>query len=118
MRNNPTGGKNMNNGEARIANDFEILSPWADADPVPLKGISARLTDLEGKKIGLFTNSKRAAPLALSAVERRLKERYPSLTTSWYTSTQVNTPEIKTQNSAKFEAWVGGVDAVVLGVGD
>ena len=108
----------MNNSETRIGNDFEVLSPWADADPVPLRGISPRLTDLTAKKIGLFVNSKRAAPLVLSSVERRLKERYASLTMSWYPSTEVNTAEMKTKNSAKFEAWVKGVDAVILAVGD
>ena len=40
---------------------YEVLSPWAEADPVPLSGISPRLEDMTGKKIGLFCNSKRAA---------------------------------------------------------
>ena len=108
----------MNSEETQNGNGFQVLSPWADADPIPLKGISPRLADLAGKKIGLFTNTKRAAPLVLSAVERQLKERYPSTTTSWYANTEVNTPEITTASRAKFEAWVKGVDAVILAVGD
>jgi hypothetical protein len=97
---------------------YEVLSPWAEADPVSLKGITSRLTDLSDKKVGLFCNSKRAAVLILNEVERKLKERYPPITTSWYEYTEVNVPEIETKNSAKFQEWVKGVDGVILAVGD
>ena len=39
---------------------YEVLSPWADADAVSLKGISERVTGLGGKKIGLFHHPKMA----------------------------------------------------------
>jgi hypothetical protein len=97
---------------------YEVLSPWAEADPVPLRGITPRLTDFTGKKVGLFVNTKRAAGLVLSAVEARMKQRFPSVATSWYDCTEPNVPEIESKNSAKFEAWVKGVDAVILAVGD
>ena len=97
---------------------FEVLSPWADVDPVALRGITPRPKDLAGRKIGLFSNGKRAAALTLTAFEARLKEKLPSAETSWYTSTKVNTPEILTEGKARFEAWVTGVDAVVLSVAD
>lgn len=97
---------------------YDVLSPWADTDPVPLRGITPRPKDLSGRKIGLFSNGKRAAALTLAALESRLQEKVPSVETSWYTSTRVNTPEILTEGKARFEAWVGGLDAVVLSVGD
>lgn len=96
----------------------EVLSPWAEADPIPLRGISPRLPDLAGKTIGLFSNGKRAAHLTLGAVERELLEKYPTARTSWYTSTVLNSPEALTPGKAKFDAWVGSVDAVVLSVAD
>ncbi len=37
-----------------LANQFVALSPWADVDPIPLRGISPRIQNLAGKKIGLF----------------------------------------------------------------
>ena len=40
---------------------YEVLSPWAEVDPIPLRGISPRVDTLAGKKIGLFANFKRAA---------------------------------------------------------
>ena len=95
-----------------------MLSPWAEADPVPLRGLAPRVKDLEGRKIGLFSNGKRGAPLTLAAFERQLKEKVPSVVTSRYTSSRINTPEILTEGKAGFEAWVGAQDTVLLSVGD
>ena len=107
----------MNPGETHPA-PYEVLSPWADADPVPPRGITPRLNGLEGKRIGLFANGKRAAVPMLAAVERRLKEQIPSLETSWYRCSVFNTPEVLTHGKEKFQAWVGSVDAIILSVGD
>jgi len=97
---------------------YEVLSPWAEVDPVPLRGITPRVKGLAGKKIGLFSNGKRAAALTLTAFETRLKEQVPSIQTTWYTYSRTATPEILSEGKAKFEAWVSGIDAVVLSVGD
>jgi hypothetical protein len=97
---------------------YEVLSPWAEADPVLLNGISSRLEDMSGKKIGLFCNSKRAARLILTSIEKKLKERFSSIETRWYDSTIPNIPEIESENREKFMDWVRGVDAVILAVGD
>ena len=97
---------------------YEVLSPWAEVDPIPLRGISPRVTDLAGKKIGLFRNFKTAARPILTVVERKLKERFPTSEFSWFDSTLVNVLETETQNKAKFEEWAKGVDAAVAAVGD
>ena len=108
---NPTEGN-------QISTSYEVLSPWADADPVPMRGLSPRPAELAGKTIGLFSNRKRAASLVLSAVEREILERNPTARTSWYASTMMNTPEMLTPGKDKFSAWVESVDAVVLAVAD
>jgi len=95
---------------------YEVLRPWADADPVPLKGLTApRVTDLAGKKIGLFVNDKRAAPPIRTALERKLKERFPTCETSWY-----NAHGLALQGKVvpEYEEWLKTVDTVVLAVGD
>ena len=97
---------------------YEVLSPWAEADPVSLTGITPRLENMAGKKIGLFCNSKRAARLMLTSIENKLKERFPSVSTGWYDATIPNIPEIESVNKEKFIEWVKGVDAVILAVGD
>jgi len=109
---------NIRAGIDQRSTEYEVLSPWADVDPVPLRGITSRPKDLSGKKIGLFLNHKRAGHLSLAAFERELRERVPSATTSWYECTGHNIPEILTEGKAKFEAWVASVDAVVLAVAD
>lgn len=100
-------------------NQYEVLSPWADADLVPARGLMPRLPSLEGKKIGLLANAKRASRPILSVAEKRLKERLPSIQISWYfTQYAVGPSEIDTENREKFEDWLKSVDAVVAAVGD
>ena len=97
---------------------YEVLSPWAEADPKPLKGLAPRLTDLAGKKIGLLINNKRAAPLILSVAERILKERFPTVETSWFSANSFSVSSLEPDRLSNFEGWVTGVDAVVAAVGD
>jgi hypothetical protein len=102
----------------RKAADYEVLSPWAEADAVPARGIMPRLDTLDGRKVGLFANGKRAAVPSLTALERELKARFPKVDISWYRCTVFNTPEVLTEGKAKFEEWARQQDAVALSVGD
>ena len=97
---------------------FEVLSPWADVDPIPLRGISPRIETLAGKKIGIFRNFKRAARPMAESIEKRLKTMYPGVQTSIFDSVLPNVNEMETQNRDKFAAWVKGLDAAVAVVGD
>ena len=97
---------------------YEVLSPWADVDPIPVRGISPRVDTLAGKKIGLFANFKRAARPIQAVVERRLKERFPDCETSLFDSTLPNVTETETENKERFTAWARDVDAVIAVVGD
>lgn len=98
---------------------YEVLNPWAKADPVPLRGLTApRITDLDGKKIGLFHNSKRAGGPILNVVEARLKERYPKVEFSRYVAQSMGVAGLEPQNHEKFEGWIKEVDAVILAVAD
>ncbi|MBI2909005.1 MAG: hypothetical protein HYX92_15285 [Chloroflexi bacterium] len=102
---------------------YEVLHPWADVTPKPLKGLSPRLTDLSGKTIGMLFNHKPGARPILSIVEERLKQKYPTLRTSWY---KAHGPEEwreyigPDQDVAApiFRDWVNGVDAVIAAHAD
>jgi hypothetical protein len=90
---------------------YEVLGPWAEADPVPPKGLTApRLDSLEGIKIGLYNNTKKAAQPILSVLEKKLKEKFPASQISWCNLHTTSTPE--------FDEWLKNVDAVVAAVGD
>ena len=98
---------------------YQVLSPWAEVDPIPLKGLTApRVNDLAGKKIGLFVNYKRAAMPSAEAIEKQLKLRFPDAEFSYYQSTDWNVNVIETNDKDKFTAWVKSVDAIVATIGD
>jgi len=114
-------------------NQYEVLSPWAEAEPVPLHGISPRVSSLEGKRIGLFHHSKLAGPYIMAAVEKALSEKYPTATFSYFRYgrladldssdrgglgvSQVD-PSVEKKELADFEEWIKKVDAIVAAVGD
>lgn len=97
---------------------YEALSPWADVDPIQVRGISPRLDSLKGKKIGLYVNTKRAAMPIAKSVDKRLKEMYPDIQTIIYQSAEPNVNEIETKNKEKFTEWLKGIDAAIALVGD
>ena len=99
-------------------NQYEVLSPWADVDPTPVRGISPRIQTLAGKKIGIFRYFKQAARPIAESIEKRLQSMYPDIKTSIYDSTQPNVNEIETQNKDKFTEWTKGLDAAIAVVGD
>lgn len=97
---------------------YEVLSPWAEVDPVPLRGLSPRVDSLAGKKIGIFANYKRAALPVAAAIEKELKTLYPTSETVLFHSSEWNVTEVETADREKFTAWAKGVDAVVGVIGD
>jgi len=100
-------------------NQYEVLSPWAEVDPIPLKGITPRLTDINGKKIGMFCNSKAASKPTLAIVARKLKERFPTTELSWYAATETfTTLQMVGNDKDRFITWVKSVDAVIGAIGD
>ena len=98
---------------------YEVISPWAEVDPMPLKGLTApRVDGLAGKKIGVFANYKRAAMPTAESVEKHLKSRFPTSQFSFYHSTDWNVNVIETNDKEKFAAWVKEQDAIVATIGD
>ena len=97
---------------------YEVLSPWAEADLIPLKGLAPRLTDLAGKKIGLLCNNKRAAPLILDVAERLLKAKFPKTEISRFEGRSFSVSSLEPERKAEFDDWIKGVDAVIAAVGD
>ena len=97
---------------------YEVLSPWADADPVPFRAINARVNDITGKKIGLFCNTKRVAEPTLKVIENRLKRKYPSATFSWFYNRAPNEAIIEQPRKDEFESWLKEVDEVIAAYGD
>ena len=104
--------------ESKTGGQYGVLSPWAEADPIPLKGLAPRLNGLSGKKIGLLFNYKRASRPILAEVQKKLKERFTNCEFSWYSDMRMGTSLIESPSKAEFEDWIKGVDAVIGAVGD
>ena len=67
---------------------YEVLVPWADVDPIPLRGISPRIQSLAGKKIGIFVNPKRAAMPIAESIIKRLGAMFPDAQTIVFRDTE------------------------------
>ena len=97
---------------------YEVLNPLAEKDLTPAKGITPRLTDLTSKTVGLYAIKKRAAIPILTAVEQKLKERFPTSKFSFFHFGD-NFDILRTKDKARFEDWVKkGVNAAIALVGD
>lgn len=99
---------------------YDALSPWAETDPLPLQGITSRLDDLRGKRIGLYANYKRAAAPIQDAVEVALRDRYgDTITINRFYQKSANDIASDAEEGPRFAAWVEQeVDAVIVAVGD
>lgn len=97
---------------------YEVLSPWAESDSIPPRGISPRLETLAGKKIGLFTNRKRAAKPMAEAIAKQLKDKYPTAEFSFFEPRLTTIIVAEQKDGDKFAAWVKSMNAVVVMVGD
>lgn len=97
---------------------LQVLSPWSEIDPIPLKSPAPRLDSLAGKKIGLFANHKRAARPMLEVARTWLQGNYPDAELDLYVGTETNVPELWTRGKEKFQQWIDDMDGVVLAVGD
>ncbi|MFH0774708.1 MAG: hypothetical protein V2A53_04340 [bacterium] len=97
---------------------YDVLHPWAEVDPIPLRGISPGLPDMNNKTIGTFASTyKPASRPILNVVEEKLKARFPTVKFSRFDHGYI-VSVAETKEKDKFEDWVKGVDAVVAAVGD
>ena len=98
--------------------EYEVLHPWAEVDLIPVRGITPRVTELADKTIGLYSlNRKPASRPILTVVEKQLKERYPSSKISWFIYEKPGMAALS-EDKAKFEEWIKGMDTAIAAVGD
>ena len=97
---------------------YEVLSPWAQADPIPLHGLAPRLETLEGKKIGLLCNNKRSAPIILETAESVIKQKLPDAEISRFTARTFSVSSLEQDRKEEFDDWIKELDAVIAAVGD
>ncbi|SRR6266496_3549381 len=98
---------------------YDVLSPWAETDPMPLQGITPRVPELRGKRIGLYANYKRAASPIQDAVESELRARYGSEITITRFAQHGSSDIASSDEGPSFVEWLNKeVDTVIVAVGD
>jgi hypothetical protein len=98
---------------------YDVLSPWAETDPLPLHGITPRVGDLRGKRIGLFANYKRAAVPIQDAVEAELRARFgDDIAISRFVQ-HGSSDAGSSDDGPRYAEWLEKeVDTVIVAVGD
>jgi hypothetical protein len=103
-----------------VDTSYDVLSPWAEIDPLALQGINPRLADLRGTRIGLYSNYKRAAAPIQDAVEAELRARYGGdITIRRFAQQGSSDIGSSDDEGPRFAEWVEKeVDSVIVAVGD
>ena len=93
---------------------YKALSPWAHISETEFRGICPRLTDLNGKTVGLYAHFKWSAPLFNHEIEKVIRTRYPKAKFSYFQYTR-DTAELENdpENQSAFTQWLQGVDTVI-----
>ena len=90
---------------------LEVLNPRGVIDPPPNMPLSPRVSDLDGKTIGLYDNGKEGFTAFLDVIEELINKYYPTTTVKRY----VGAFDIGDQMAAQIAK---EVDTVIYGVGD
>ncbi len=90
---------------------LELMNPRGKIEATPATSPSPRLDSLDGKTIGLYSNSKPGMDNFYTAFEEMLKEKHPSVKTVTMSGAFL----IRDEDA---EALAKQVDAFVYGVGD
>ena len=91
--------------------ELSLLNPRGVIEAKPMYAPNSRVTDLAGKRLGLYWNGKPGMDNFYAAFEELLKKKYPTATTTLLRGALLISDE-----DAK--AWLPQIDTFVYGVGD
>ena len=91
--------------------ELEVLNPRGDIVPPPTHSPAPRISDLAGKRIGLYSNGKQGMDNFYAVIEELLKTRYPTSTITRLTGAF----EIRDEDA---RVWVPEIDTFIYAVGD
>ena len=90
---------------------LELMNPRGKIEVTPATSPSPRLDSLDGKTVGLYSNSKPGMDNFYTAIEELLRERYPDIKINRLTGAF----EIRDDDAKDF---ISGIDAFIYAVGD
>jgi hypothetical protein len=90
---------------------LQLANPRGEIEVPPVYIPSPRLSDLTGKKIGMYSNGKQGVDHFFTAIEDLLKQRYSDITTKRLTGAF----EIRDEEVNDF---ISDIDAFIYAIGD
>ncbi len=90
---------------------LELLNPRGEIEPAPIYRPVPRVTDLAGRRVGLYSNGKPGVDNFYAVFEELLKKKFPTATVTMLRGAF----EIRDEEA---KAWAPQVDTFVYGVGD
>ena len=91
--------------------ELKLRNPRGEIEPPPTFVPAPRVADLDGKRIGLYSNGKQGMDNFYAVLEELLKKKYPNAKIVLLTGAF----EIRDEEA---EGWKKEVDTFVYGVGD
>jgi len=91
--------------------ELTLLNPRGVIEAKPISAPNPRVTDLAGKRVGLYWNNKPGMDNFYKVFEELLKKKYPTATTTLLRGAFL----IRDDDA---EAWLPQIDTFVYGVGD
>ena len=88
---------------------LEVLNPRGEIELPPVSAPSARIEDLNGKKIGLYWNGKQGGNHFWNGIERLLKEKLPKTTVLRYSGAFDLGEELAAKVARETDAFLYGV---------
>jgi hypothetical protein len=90
---------------------LQLMNPRGEIEVPPVYIPSPRLSGLEGKKIGMYSNGKQGVDHFFTAIEELLKQRHPDITTKRLTGAfEIRDDEV--------DDFISDIDAFIYAIGD
>jgi len=91
--------------------ELEVLNPRGEIEPAKTYALAPRISDLDGKRVGLYWNGKPGIDNFFTVVEENLKKRFPNVTTTLFRGAMEITDK-------DIQAWAPQIDTFIYAVGD
>ena len=88
---------------------FKVLNPRGEIEPPPTLALPPRVTELAGKRIGLYWNGKGGTYVFFDTVEKLLKEEFPTATVLRYTGAFDPGDKLAAKIAEECDTFINGV---------